>query len=138
MSLWIYFPNLYSFYVLGWHGYHTSPIQGWWYSWELGSHRYWTIFRQLAGGAETSSKHHGTYRVSHGKVNKVIWLCWGYSFLFLQIFWVLWVHEKGTFMPSSSVFIFLVLRALYGSISQYFLFLNKFGIILTLGAFFKQ
>ena len=34
-------------------------------------------------------------------------------------------------MPNSSIFIFLVLRALYGSISQYFLFLNEFGIILT-------
>ena len=46
------------------------------------------------------------YRVSHGKVNKVIWLCWGYSFWFLVIFRVICVFEKGTFMPNSSVFIF--------------------------------
>ena len=51
--------------------------------------------------------------MSHGKVNKVIWLFWGYRFWFLLIFWVLCVHEKGTFMLNSSVFIFLVLRALY-------------------------
>ena len=69
------------------------------------------------------------YRVSHGKVNKVIWLCWGYSFWFWLIFWVLCVHEKGTLMMNSSVFNFLMLRALYGSITQHFLFLNKFWII---------
>ena len=28
-------------------------------------------------------------RVSHGKVNKVICLCWGYRFWFLLIFWIL-------------------------------------------------
>ena len=77
------------------------------------------------------------YMVSHGKVNTVIWLCWGYSFWFLLIFWALWAHEKGTFMPNSSVLIFLVLSALYGSISQYFLFLNKFGIILTFRGLFQ-
>ena len=59
-----------------------------------------------------------SYRVSHGKVNKVIWLCWGYSFWFLLIFWVLCVHEKGTFMLNSSVFIFLMLRALYRMICK--------------------
>ena len=59
-----------------------------------------------------------TYRVSHGKVNKVIWLCWGYGFWFLLIFWVLWVNEKGTFMPNSPVFIFLMLRALYRMICK--------------------
>ena len=58
-----------------------------------------------------------SYRVSHGKVNKVIWLFWGYSFWFLLIFWVLQVHEKGTFMPNSPVFIFLMLCAIYGSTS---------------------
>ena len=58
------------------------------------------------------------YRVSHGKVNKVIWLCWGYSFWFFLICWVLWVHEKGTFMPNSSVFIFLMLRGLYSMICK--------------------
>jgi hypothetical protein len=51
--------------------------------------------------------------VFHGKVNKVICFCWGYSFWFLLIFWVLCFHEKGTFMLNSSVFIFLMLRALY-------------------------
>ena len=78
-----------------------------------------------------------TYRVPHGKVNKVIWLCWGYSFWFLMIFWVLCVHEKGTFMLNSSVFIFLMLRALYGSITQNLLFLNKFWIILTFRGLFQ-
>ena len=59
-----------------------------------------------------------SYRVSHGKVNKVIWLFWGYSFWFLLIFWVLQVHEKGTFMPNSSVFIFLMLHDLYKMICK--------------------
>ena len=58
------------------------------------------------------------YRVSHGKVNKVIWLCWGYSFWFLLIFWVLQVHELGTFMPNSSVYIFLMLCDPYRMISE--------------------
>ena len=40
-------------------------------------------------------------------------------------------------MSNSSVSIFLVLRALYGSISQYFLFINKFGIILTFRGLFQ-
>jgi hypothetical protein len=53
------------------------------------------------------------YRVSHGKVNKVIWLCWGYIFWFLLIFFILHVHEIWPFMPSSSFFTFLMLRALY-------------------------
>ena len=52
------------------------------------------------------------YRVSHGKVKKVIWIWWGYSFWFLLIFWALCVHEKGTFMMNSSVYIFFMLRAL--------------------------
>ena len=54
----------------------------------------------------------GSYRVSHFKLSKVILLCWRYRFSFLLIFWVLCVHEKGTFMLNSSVFIFLMLRAL--------------------------
>ena len=72
------------------------------------------------------------YRVSHGKVNKVIWLCWGHNFWFLPIFWVLWVHEKGTFMPNSSVFIFF-----YGSISQYFFSLINLDLFWLLWACFK-
>ena len=52
------------------------------------------------------------YRVSHCKLYKVILLCWGYRFWFLLIFWILRVHEIGTFMPNSSVFIFLMFRAL--------------------------
>ena len=59
------------------------------------------------------------YRVSHGKVNKVIWLCWGYIFWFLLILWILCVHEIGPFMPSSSVFIQLMLCALYRMISKH-------------------
>jgi len=53
------------------------------------------------------------YRVSHGKVNKVTWLCWGYIFWSLLILSILHVHEIWPFMPNSSVFIFLMLRALY-------------------------
>ena len=59
-----------------------------------------------------------SYRVSHLKLWQVIWLCWGYSFWFLLILWVLYVHEKGTFMLNSSVFIFLMLRALYRKICK--------------------
>ena len=58
------------------------------------------------------------YRVSHGKVNKVIWLCWEYTFWFLLIFWILRVHEKGTFMLNLSVFIFLMSRTLYRMICK--------------------
>ena len=58
------------------------------------------------------------YRVSHSKVSKVILLWWGCTFWFLLIFWVLHVHEIGAFMPNSSVFIFLMLRALYWMISK--------------------
>ena len=58
------------------------------------------------------------YRVSHLKLYKVIWLCWGYRFWFLLIFLVLHVHEIGPFMPNSSVFIFLMLRALYRMICK--------------------
>ena len=53
------------------------------------------------------------YRVSHGKVNKVILLCWGCKFWILLIFWILHIHEIGPFMPSSLVFIQLMLCALY-------------------------
>ena len=31
----------------------------------------------------------------------------------MLVFWILHVHERGTFMPNSSVFIFLMLHALY-------------------------
>jgi hypothetical protein len=58
------------------------------------------------------------YRVSRSKEGKVILLWWGYRFRFLLIFWVLCVHEKGTFMLNSSVFIFLMLRALYRMICK--------------------
>ena len=77
------------------------------------------------------------YRVSHCKVNKVIWLCWGYRFWFLLIFFILHVDEIWPFMPNPSLFIFLMLRALYGSISQHFLFLYKFWIILTFRGLFQ-
>ena len=61
--------------------------------------------------------HYWNYRVSYCKV-KVICLCWEYSFWFFLIFWVLCVHEKGTFMLNSSVFIFLMLRVLYRMICK--------------------
>ena len=56
--------------------------------------------------------------LSHGKVNNVIWLYWGYRFWFLLIFFILHVHEIWPFMPNSSVFIFLMLRALYRMIPK--------------------
>ena len=59
-----------------------------------------------------------SYNVSHSKEGKVILLWWGYRFWFLLIFWVLRVHEIGPFMPNSSVFIFLLLRALYRMICK--------------------
>ena len=77
------------------------------------------------------------YRVSHSKEGKVILLRWGYRFWFLLIFRILCVHEIGAFMSNSSVFIFLMWCALYGSISQHILFLNKFWTILTFRPFFK-
>ena len=59
-----------------------------------------------------------SYRVSHSIGLKVILLWWGYIFWFLIPFWILQVHEIGAFMPNSSVFIFLMLRALYWMISK--------------------
>ena len=59
-----------------------------------------------------------TYRVSHSKVSKVILLCWGHRFLFLLIFWVLHVHQIASFMPNSSILIFLMLCGLYWMISR--------------------
>jgi hypothetical protein len=56
-------------------------------------------------------------------VNKVIWLCWGYRFWFLLIFWVLCVCEIGPFMPSLSVFIQFMFHSICGPIWKYFLFL---------------
>ena len=60
-----------------------------------------------------------SYRVSHSKDEKVILLWWGYRFWFLLIFSILQVHEIGTFMFNSSVFIFLILCALYRMICKY-------------------
>ena len=51
-------------------------------------------------------------------MNKVIWLCWGYRFWFLLICFILHVHEIWPFMPNSSVFILLMLRALYRMICK--------------------
>ena len=60
-----------------------------------------------------------TYRVSHGKVNKVNWLCWGHRFCFLLIFWILHVHEIVPFMSSSSVLIQMMLFPLYRIVSNH-------------------
>ena len=46
--------------------------------------------------------------------------------LILLIFLVLRVHEIGTFMLNSSVFIFLIFCVLYGLICQHLLFPNEF------------
>ena len=75
-------------------------------------------------------------RVSHSKEGKVILLWWGHRLWFFPIFWVLHVHEIDSFMPNSSVFIFLMLRALYGSISENLLFLNEFWLFLTFSSLF--
>ena len=74
------------------------------------------------------------YRVSHSKAGKVILLWWGHRFWFFPIFWVLHVHEIDSFLPNSSVFIFLMLRALYGLISENLLFLNEFWLFLTISS----
>ena len=74
----------------------------------------WSIQRKN----RTQIKRNMKYRVSHLKLTQVIWLCWGYIFWFLLIFLVLQVHEIGTFMSNSSVFIFLMLRALYRMICK--------------------
>ena len=58
------------------------------------------------------------YRVSHSKPSKVILLWRRYRLWFLLIFWILRVHEKGTFMLNSSVLIFLMLCALYRMICK--------------------
>ena len=47
------------------------------------------------------------------KIDIVILLWWAYKYWFLLVFWILRVHERGAFMPNSSVFIFLILRSLY-------------------------
>ena len=77
------------------------------------------------------------YRVSHSKPGKVIFLWWRYRLWFWLISWILHVLEKGTFMPNSPVFIFLMLCAIYGSISQNLLFLNKSWNISTLRGLFQ-
>ena len=53
-----------------------------------------------------------TYRVSHSKEGQVILLWWGHRFWFFLVFWFLHVHEIDSFMPNSSVFIFLMFRGL--------------------------
>ena len=56
--------------------------------------------------------------MSHSKPGKVILLWVRYRIWFLLIFWILRVNEKGTFMLNSSVFIFLMLHALYRMICK--------------------
>ena len=105
-----------------------------------------TCLRQIVIGTEHEWRHpllnlpttpFSTYRVSHSKPCKVISLRWRYRLWFLLIFWILHVHEKGTFMANSTIFIFLMLRAIYGSISRQLLFLNKFWTILTFKCLFQ-
>ena len=82
--------------------------------------------------------HENDYRVSHSKPSKVILLWWGYRFCLLLKFLILLVHEKGTFMPTSSVFTKLMLCAIYGSIWKILLSLSKFDLIPIPGAILKQ
>ena len=98
--------------------------------------RKWKYFYTFSHFYSEKSSERAKYRVSHSKVSKVILLWWGYRFQFLLIFGILWVHWIGAFMPNSSVFIFLMLRALYGSISKNLLFLSEFWFILTFSSLF--
>ena len=77
------------------------------------------------------------YRVSHGKVNKVIWLCSGYRFWFLLLLWIICVHEIGPFMLSLLVFIQLMFCFICGLIRKHLLFLSEFWIILNFRGYFK-
>ena len=65
-----------------------------------------------------SKKSYFSYRVSHSKEEKVILLWWGHRVWFLLISWVLHVHEIDSFMPNLSIFIFLMLSALYRMICK--------------------
>ena len=57
------------------------------------------------------------FRVSHSKPGKVILLWWRYRLWYLLI-WILRDYEKSTFMLNLSVFIFLMLHALYRMICK--------------------
>ena len=64
------------------------------------------------------------YRVSHLKVHRVILLCWRYKFWFLLMFWILYVHEIGPFMLHTSIFIQMIMHAIYGPKCKKILLLN--------------
>ena len=66
----------------------------------------------------SDSNQHCLTGVSHSKEGKVILLWWGHRFWFLLISWVLHVHEIDSFMPNLSIFIFLMLSALYRMICK--------------------
>ena len=82
--------------------------------WKLSSHPVGKMAELGRTGSNLS------YRVSHGKVNKVIWLCWRYRFWFFLIFLVLQVHELGTFMPFDYFYVkaFKVLNFIFPSIEM--------------------
>ena len=54
------------------------------------------------------------------------------------IFWILCVHEIGTFMSNLTVFIYLKVHAIYGSICKNILLLNEFWIIGSFRSHFDQ
>ena len=77
----------------------------------------WNFFSKVSMKGPVPSQKNSIvlfYRVSHRKVNKVILPWWGYRFLFLLIFWILHFHEIGPFIFQSSVFIELMIWAIYG------------------------
>ena len=75
--------------------------------WKQKKNMYWNTINKYNLSLELY-----TYRVSHSKEGKVILLWWGHRFWFFLVFWVLHVHEIDSFMPNSSVFIFLMFRGL--------------------------
>ena len=77
------------------------------------------------------------YRLSHSKPGKLILSWWGYRLIFLLIFRAVRVHEKSTFIPSSSVFIKLMLHTIYGPLCKYIFFLSEFWTILNFRGLFQ-
>ena len=62
-------------------------------------------------------------------VYEVILLWWGYRFWFMLIFCIVYVPDLGIFIPSSSVFIELMLHAIYGQLYKHVMFVSEFYLI---------
>ena len=83
------------------------------------------FFCNWIGRGKSSNKKMNVQGISW-EVNKVIWLCWGYRFWFLLIFWEICVHEIEPFMLSLSVFIQLTFFSICGPICKHLLLLSEF------------